>query len=120
MAYNNKVDYTKDNAYKGQQTKINPPVEQINIGASRASNSPVDHIRVAGGICVAVWENKYINKETGIENNKISYTLEKSYKDKEGAWQKTGTLSTNDIPRVIVALDEAYRRAVLKGLDPES
>ena len=68
---------------------------------------PVKSIKV-GGVEVAVWENT--NKE-----GKPFYTttLDRSYKTGE-EWKKTASLRNTDLPKAILALQEAYKFALLK------
>ena len=76
------------------------------------ANPPVKGFS-AGGVRAAVWKRE-IERE-GVTRELFSVTVEKNYKDKDGNWQKTGFLSTEDIPKAKLLLDEAYRFIVLKG-----
>ena len=68
---------------------------------------PVKKVKI-GGIEVAVWENK---SEKG--NKFYNTTLERSYKVGE-EWKKTTSLRDSDLPRAILALQEAYHFVSLK------
>lgn len=61
----------------------------------------------AGPIAVAIWRNK-------TEDGKTFYSVsfEKRYKDQD-EWKTTTSLNKNDIPKAIIALQEAYRYLVL-------
>ncbi|MDI6855877.1 MAG: hypothetical protein QMD21_03725 [Candidatus Thermoplasmatota archaeon] len=67
-----------------------------------------EHVRV-GGIDVTIWEN-----DGGTRGSFKNVTIQRSYKDKNGKWQKTGSLKVNDIPKAILALQIAYERLVMK------
>ena len=58
-------------------------------------------------ISVTIWR-----KETG---GKVSreISLSRRFKDKNGCWTATGILRLNDIPKVIMLMQEAYRYIVL-------
>ena len=119
MAYNEKVDYTKEYAPKtGRQQTINPRVQQINSEASGASNEPVFKSVVKGGIQATVWENQ-VQNDKGESYPRLSVTLQKSYKDKDGNYQKTGSLSANDVPRALFVLQQAYEWMITYKDQPE-
>ncbi|MCP3682508.1 MAG: hypothetical protein GY861_07435 [bacterium] len=66
----------------------------------------------AGAVSVTIWRN---------ETEKGSYysvQLERSYKDKEDNWKKTGSLRANDLPKAALLLNKAYEFVILK--EPES
>ena len=53
-----------------------------------------------GTVKVTVWKNN-------VEGNEFStYSIKKSYKDKEGNWQDTTYLSENDLKNLSVILDK--------------
>jgi hypothetical protein len=71
------------------------------------SNKPAKSVKV-GAIEVAVWEN------SSKEGRKFfSTTIERNYKDGE-EWKKTGSLRDNDLPKAILALQQAYEFVALK------
>jgi len=68
---------------------------------------PVKSVKV-GAIEVAVWEN------SSKEGRKFfSTTLDKNYKDGE-AWKKTTSLGADDLPKAILALQQAYEFVAIK------
>ena len=76
------------------------------------ANTPEKKFR-AGAISVTVWKNK----GKGTEGEEVEYStisIERGYKDKEGAWQSTNSMRVNDLPRASVALQKAYEYLVLK------
>jgi adenosylcobinamide amidohydrolase len=61
-----------------------------------------------GAIQVAIWRNE------SKEGNKFySVSVEKGYK-KEDKWYSTTNFNSNDIPKVVLALQEAYKYMNLK------
>jgi hypothetical protein len=68
----------------------------------------------AGGIQVAIWENK------GREgNNYYTVSFDKRYKDKEGNWKSTTSLKANDLPKAVLALEKAFEFVSLKEPEQE-
>lgn len=66
----------------------------------------------AGAVSVTIWRN---------DSQKGSYCtaqLDRSYKDKNNAWQKTGSLRLGDLPKATLLLNKAYEYLVLK--EPQS
>lgn len=59
----------------------------------------------AGPIRATVWENP-TNK--GDDSTFMSISLDRTYKDKNGQWQKSNTLRTGDLPKATVVLNKAY------------
>jgi len=58
----------------------------------------------SGRVSVTVWNNK--TTVEGKEREFTTYTIQKSYQDKEGAWQNTNNLSQEDVLRVIPLLQQ--------------
>ena len=69
---------------------------------------PVKKVKI-GGIEVAVWQNESKDKKVF-----FTTTLERSYKVGED-WKKTNSLRDSDLPKAILALQEAYHFVALKG-----
>lgn len=74
-----------------------------------------------GSVQVAVFEN-----EVGKGKEKFvsqSIVINKSYKDKDGKWQQSGSFKFSEIPLVILALQQAliekYRREEIDTVDFE-
>ena len=63
----------------------------------------------AGPIAIAIWRNK-----SGNGDSFYSVSFEKRFKQ-EGSdeWRSTNSLNKNDIPKAILALQEAYKYLVL-------
>ena len=60
-----------------------------------------------GGIRVAIWSNPRIAQD-GQAFDAHRIVIERTYKDPSGNFQKADTLSTNDIPKAILALKKAF------------
>lgn len=77
--------------------------------SEKKGNAPVNQLTVRG--ChVAVWE--HTNSE-GKEYKQI--TTNKIYKDSEGNLKNGNSFSVNDIPNLVIALEEIYKKEVLKN-----
>lgn len=69
---------------------------------------PVKQFRV-GTVSLAVWENEY-------DGNVVqSYTLSKSYKDKDGNWKNSNSLKSSELIFAITALQLALGDKYIKG-----
>jgi hypothetical protein len=71
---------------------------------------PVKSVKV-GGIEVAVWEN-----ESKDQKKFFTTTLERNYKVGE-EWKKTNSLRNEDLPKAILALQEAYHFVAVKNTE---
>ncbi len=78
--------------------------------------APIKKFR-AGSISCALWEN-----EATVEGRKIDIlkaTVERRYKDRDGAWKSTGSFSRNEIPLVIYCLTQAFAAMVGEKGSPD-
>jgi hypothetical protein len=91
----------------GKQVELPSAAPPANRTPPVAPNEPVTKFSVRGGIQVSVWMNPAKNSKGEIYP-RPSVNIQKSYKDEDGNYQKTNSLSINDIPRVICALQDAY------------
>ncbi len=67
----------------------------------------------AGAITATVWRN-----ETTKDGETVTYptiTFERTYKDKEGAWQTTNSLRSGDLPKAALVLNKAYEYLSLEA-----
>jgi len=71
-------------------------------------NTPIKTFR-AGTVQVSVWEHKGDGEDV-----RQSFTFQKSYKDDKEVWQQTQSLFSTDIPKLVLALKEAYKDNMLK------
>ena len=81
--------------------------------AQQRSNHPEKKFR-AGTICATVWKNAAKRKD-GSEGAFRTISLERSYKDKNNAWQTTNSFRINDLPRAELVLHQAYEFSVQAG-----
>lgn len=72
----------------------------------KESNQPVKRFR-AGGISATIWANEAV-RDDGTTGTFYTVSVERSYKDKEGAWHNVGTFRTNDLPRATIVMQKAY------------
>ena len=85
---------------------------------------PIEVIRV-GAVNVSIFENTFMKDGKMLRIPKAVFQVR--YKDKkDGQWKSTNSLSINDIPKAISALQKAYQILTEKGqketdmTDPES
>jgi len=69
------------------------------------SNKPEQTFKV-GPVRASVFQNQIIHNGRPVSLPKV--VLEVRYKDKNGEWKGTNSLSINDIPKAILALQKAY------------
>lgn len=67
---------------------------------------PVKRFR-AGAVSAAVWEN------VSEKGSFATINLQRSYKDKD-EWKHTESLKTNDLPKAVLVLNQAFEYLVLK------
>ena len=73
-------------------------------------NKPIKTYKV-GLLSLVLWENK-------LEDNKkfYTFTFQRSFKDeKENVWKQTQTLNVNELPKLKILIEEAYKEFILKG-----
>ena len=75
-------------------------------------SKPKEVIRV-GAINVSIFENTVMKDDKILTIPKVVFQVR--YKDKEGQWKSTSSLSVNDIPKAINALQKAYQILTEKG-----
>ena len=68
-------------------------------------NKPETIFKV-GAVRAAVFRNTIEKNDQSIQLPKV--TIEVRYKDKTGQWNGTNSLSLNDLPKAILALQKAY------------
>ena len=59
-----------------------------------------------GAVRASVFRNIIVKDGQSIQMPKVS--IEVRYKDKSGQWQGTNSLSSNDLPKAILALQKAF------------
>ncbi len=68
-------------------------------------NKP-ERIFKAGPVRASVFQNKIVHDGKPVTFPKV--VIEVRYKDKSGEWKGTNSLSINDLPKAILALQQAY------------
>ena len=80
------------------------------------ANQPEKKFTV-GAVSAAVWR-------TGRQDDQgrpiYSVQLDRTYKDREGAWQSSRYLPVWDVPKAILALQKAYEYLSLREVEGES
>ena len=69
-------------------------------------SKPVKVIK-AGAVRAAIFRNPVTSKDGGIVQL-AKVVLEVRYRDKHGEWKGTNSLSLNELPKAILALEQAY------------
>lgn len=64
-----------------------------------------------GSVIVSVWEN---SSKTGEERNFYTVSIDRRYKDNNDEWKSSNSFNVNDLPKAILALQEAYKYLALK------
>ncbi len=67
-----------------------------------------------GAISATIWKNTGVGKD-GKTFESHSVSLQRRYKDKTGEWKSTDSLRVNDLPKVALVIEEAFRYLVLNG-----
>ena len=71
----------------------------------------------SGAVQATVWSNE--SEKDGSQFEYKTVSLERSYKDKKGSWQKTNSFRIADVPRAELLLRKVYEFAVLRESDSE-
>ena len=80
-----------------------------------AKNTPEKRFST-GVVTATVWQNAGKSKE-GDAVNYRTVSVARSYKDKNGVWQKANSLRVNDLPKAILVLQKAFEYVVLREQD---
>ena len=82
---------------------------------------PEKNFRV-GAVRAAVWPTTIVLKD-GTSFDKKKVVVDRRYKDRSGEWKSTNSLDANDVPKAILALQQAYAYLMVKDdkdKEPES
>jgi len=71
--------------------------------------APIAKFR-AGQVSSAVWENEVEVK--GRTVTILKATVQRRYRDKDGKWQSSGSLSRNEIPLAVYCLQKAFEKII--------
>ena len=69
---------------------------------------------IAAPVSATVWQNAAIGKN-GQTMFFRTFSLQRVYKDKNGAWQNTNSLRLMDLPKAALVLQKAYEYSVMAG-----
>jgi len=87
---------------------LNKFLRETNTKMAETTNEPpTTKIRI-GTISVAGWKHESENGDWE------SYKIQRSYKDSDDKWQNTSSFRRDDIPKIILALQTAYRESFQK------
>lgn len=76
-------------------------------------SSPINKTRI-GTISVTTWENQTKN-DKGEPTTFLTHTTSNSYKDKNDEWKDSNNYKTTELPKLILALQKEYEKAMLKN-----
>ena len=68
-----------------------------------------------GGLTATVWENQGKSKD-GLDVSYRTVSFQRRYMDKNGDWQSTNTLRSNDLPKASLVLQKAFEYLVMKEI----
>jgi hypothetical protein len=81
------------------------------------SKKPIQKFK-SGAVEACIWDNtKTIN---GNQIASYGVTIDRKYKDKNGDWQNTSSLTVNDLPKAVVVLEDCYRFLTTKKHEESS
>jgi hypothetical protein len=72
---------------------------------------------IAGNISATIWANNKVIDGKTIPVMTVS--VQKSYKDKTGAWKQTGTLLAADLPKAKLVIEKAYEHLAMTQVATE-
>ena len=76
-----------------------------NMTSEKKSVPPIDNVNIRG-VRVAVWEHE---KE---QRKYRQLTIKKNYKDESGEFRSIESFNVSDIPNIVLALQEVYKKEV--------
>ena len=88
------------------EVKVNTEPVQTGKTNSSTPNRPAQKFR-AGPIVATIWSNEGTARN-GETTSYFTISLDRTYKDKDGAWQHTSSLRLHDLPRAQLVLQKAY------------
>ena len=65
-----------------------------------------------GAVSASVFLNEF-TRSGGPGGNVRRVVLQKTYRDKDGAFQHSNSYDLNDVPRAVLAMQEAYRHCLI-------
>jgi len=79
-------------------------------------NNPIAKFR-AGSVTCAVWENEIT--VGGQQQKMLKAQVSRRYKDRNGTWKTTQSLSRNEIPLAIYVLGKAFAAMIERPADQD-
>ena len=79
---------------------------------SEEKNTPEKKFR-ASPVTATIWANEGTTKEGEVRLYR-TISLERTYKDKDGAWKSTTSLRVQDLPKASLVLAKAYEYVAIK------
>jgi len=81
--------------------------EELFYPAMTQNNKP-EKVYKAGALSLSLWENE------GKDNMKLSsFSFQRAYKDEKDEWQHTQNLRIQDLPKLRILVEQAYKDQVL-------
>lgn len=77
------------------------------------NNKPENKFQI-GAVSACIWKRSHTTKD-GQSFEKRQVSLDRTYKDRNGNWKNSSSYDTNDIPKAILALSQAYQHLVKKS-----
>jgi hypothetical protein len=72
----------------------------------------------AGAVSATVWKNDR-QRATGETFSYHTISLDRRYKDQTGSWKSASSFRLQDLPKVTLVLNEAFRYLSLSGVEAE-
>lgn len=73
---------------------------------NQRADRPEKNFKV-GAVRAAIWPTTIVLKD-GTSFDKKKVVVDRRYKDRNGEWKSTNSLDANDVPKAILALQQAY------------
>ena len=99
---------------------MNEEIQQNISSAEQQNNKPVKKYVTKGGISATVWSE--VKEVEGKTIEFFNVTIQRSYLKKDGNsansedWIKTNSFRVEDLPKVALVAEQAYKYVVLKQL----
>ena len=91
--------------YEDAPPQIADAIKQSTITQER--HMPQPEITFRHGLCSAsIFEQEFKRGEESFTVRTVSF--QRSYLDKDGNWQTTNSLRTNDIPKAVICLNKTF------------
>lgn len=85
-------------------------------GGTTTENQKPEHKIGVGAVSASIWKRSRTIRD-GRSFDARHVILDRTYKDSEGNWKNVNSYDANDIPKAILALEEAYAYVVKRPDD---